>query len=202
MIIYIEGVDGSGKSTLRDRLLKRLEQVKNLRKIKIEPDGELLIPTRPDAYNRVNKEQLFEQLTTMATDPETVYICDRGPISDIIYRAFDEFEPVSSLNELMWFWLRNGLLIVVVHCVNDRSEELMLQRGEDNPVAIQYHKALKHMYQQIMPLFGAINYDFSTESDEKLDTINTILAKLWAGYAKYNQWEVKLKTTPEGLGNN
>lgn len=195
MIIYIEGVDGSGKSTLKGRLLKRLEQIKDLHNIKIYPEGETLIPTHPSKANRLSREDLFKQLSKMANDPNTVYICDRGPLSDIIYRAFDDYKPLVSLEELLWFWGTQGIMIVTVHCVNDRSEELMKERGEENPVAIQYHKALKYIYNQIMPLFGAINYDFSVESDEKLSSINTILARLWAGRNKFNQLqEAYLKT--------
>ena len=39
MIIYIEGVDGSGKTTFSKSFSKRLETLSKLNGIKVEPDG-------------------------------------------------------------------------------------------------------------------------------------------------------------------
>lgn len=203
MIIYIEGVDGSGKSTLKDRLVKRLEQVKNIHGVTIFPEGETLIPTRPQAPNRITKVALARQLLKMASDPDVVYILDRGPLSDIIYRGFDDYEPVLTLDMFSLLW-NNFPMSVMVHCTNKNAEEYMLSRGEDNPTSLNHHKALTHFYNQILPLFNAIKYDFTEETDDKLTTINTILARLWAGLARHRHMEevyttqtAKLKEAPK-----
>jgi len=189
MIIYLEGADASGKSTLKGILAKRLEQLKNIRNVKVVPDGELLIPTRPGNPNRLTAAALVNQMWQMANDITTVYICDRGPISDIIYRAFDEFKPVLNLETYWTMWLANQHFIVTIHCDTDLSEEMLRNRGDNNPIAVANHKALRYLYKQLMPMFGALKYDISTINtpDERLHATNTILARLWTGIDNYTQ---------------
>lgn len=180
MIIYIEGVDGSGKTTLANKLTTRLNQLAPLKKIKVVPDGESMISTRPDLPGRLSKADLIITMDKMANSTDTVYICDRGPISDIIYRMFDDEEPVLTLEAFWTFWLVHTQSMVVVHCDTDNSNRLMLSRGENNPVSIQHHKTIRAIYNELMPFFGAIKYDI-TDAPDNLDIINTILSRLWQG---------------------
>ena len=187
MIIYLEGPDASGKSTLKASLIARLETLASIRNIKIVPDGEKLIPTRPGIANipRCTYRQLVNNLEKMARKLDTVYICDRGPISDVIYRAFDKYLPIINLEDYRLIWLTNSQFIVTVHCDTDLSTELLAKRGDNNPIAIANHQALRYLYRQIMPLFDAFKYDLSTikTPNDQLSVNNSILARLWNGLA-------------------
>lgn len=185
MIIYLEGVDGSGKTTLKEALTKRLTQLEPIRGVKVYPEGESLIPTRPSDPNRLNALELVTKLYDMATDPGMIYICDRGPISDIIYRAFDEHHPIMPLEAFWTWWLGNQQVIVIVHCDTNRSEQLMKDRGDNNPTAINHHKSLRYLYKQIMPIFRPVKYDI--ETSDLLTTTTQILATLWTHSREYRE---------------
>lgn len=164
MIIYLEGPDGSGKSTLRAELIKALairqDELQKLEITKIVENGEELIPTRPTNPKRLSLISLFTELCHMAEDLRTLFICDRGPISDVIYRVFDEYQPILTLNQYMNFWIRYHHFIVTVYCDTDQSEEVLKTRGDNNPIALANHRAIRYLYKQIMPLFSPIKYDF------------------------------------------
>jgi len=105
VIIYLEGPDASGKSTLRDRLAKelvnQLETIRALGITEIVKNGEDLIPTRPTNPKRLTFEPLLRKLCEMASDLHVLYLCDRGPISDVIYRTFDKHQPIMTLNQYL-----------------------------------------------------------------------------------------------------
>ena len=185
MIIYIEGVDGSGKTTLARALAKRLETLSKLNGIKVEPDGETMISTKPWQEDRITADALVDNLLKMSKDTTTVYIVDRGPLSDIIYRTFDDgkYSPVLNLEQFLYVWLANSRGFIVVHCDSALSEELMHERGDDNEVSIKEHRKLRYLFQQIMPLFSAKVFDVKRAiSKERVYTqmvVNEILAVLW-----------------------
>lgn len=176
MLIYLEGVDGSGKSTLAAAIVKRLIELKNIRKIECVPNAEKLIPTNPNKPDRLDTNELFKQLLTMCNDPETVYVCDRGPISDIIYRVFDDHKPLTNLLPLAMF-LKSSLMTVVVYCDTEKSYDLMMGRGETNTVSIQHHKSIKYLYNEIMPMFDPVRFDLA--EDNTNEVINLIMARLF-----------------------
>lgn len=185
MIIYLEGVDGSGKSTLKKELADRLFQLAELKEITVVPEGETMIPTRPLAPDRVDAKTLLQRLHDMANDLNTVYICDRGPLSDIIYRAFDDYKCVIPLEVFWTFWLANQHFIVTVFCDSNTSYTSMMERGDNNQYAINNHYAIRHLYQQIMPLFGPVKYDMGGDAEYRLLIKNQILARLWVGRDNY-----------------
>ena len=84
MIIYLEGPDGSGKSTLADKIAELCKQLNK----KYDRNGEPKVSTHPTRPNRVNANEVFNILRSMAESDEIV-ILDRGPISDNLYRMFD-----------------------------------------------------------------------------------------------------------------
>lgn len=178
MIIYLEGVDGTGKSTLADALAKRLEDLKPVKGFSVVRDGELLIRTRPGS-RKLNQEQLIEKLSDMAISGDTIYICDRGPLSDIIYRTFDDESPVLPLDNFWFIWLAHQMFIVTVFCDSDKAQELMVARGDDNATAINRHKELRYLYQQIAPMFNMIPYDVAKHGHDLQEVVNVILAHLW-----------------------
>jgi thymidylate kinase len=189
MIIYLEGVDGTGKTTLANALADRIEQLKRTHNItKVVKNGESLINTHPLKPNRLTENELLIQLYQMTIDLSTIYICDRGPISDIIYRAYDEYPTVTTLENFWVFWMAHQHIFICVHCDSDKSEELMKRRGDDNPVVYTKYQELRYWYKQICPLFNAVKYDIDTMGHNMSEPINKILARLWTGL---RQWKVR-----------
>lgn len=163
MIVYLEGPDGSGKSTLNKVLTDTLLEITN-----VISDAESLISTHPARPGRVSKKELFSRLKTMANSKD-VYILDRGPISDIVYRVFDDYKSVASVLDVMNFIQTYNNRVLIIHCDSDKAEENMLKRGEDNPVALEKHKELRKVYKLFMDMLDAtlpynlIRYDYNNK---------------------------------------
>lgn len=168
MIIYLEGPDGSGKTTLANKIAKLCEE----QEVQIVPNGETLISTHPNRPDRITKENLFASLDDMAKS-NTVYILDRGPISDSIYRMFDNYEPVCKLEDIAKSFAQYlvNKQAIIIYTRSDKAEEAMLARGDDNPVALRRHKELTKAYDLIMGVLNMtlrntiMRFDFSKPSD-------------------------------------
>ena len=183
MIIYLEGPDGSGKTTLADKIKEICEELK----IDYVRNAEQTISTHPNRPNRVTKEQLFEQLDFMAEE-NRVFILDRGPISDSIYRMFDDFDPVCKLEEYGKAFERyiknNQMLIIYTRTPN--AEQAMLERGDDNPVALRRHKELTKAYDVIMSALNMLlkgqvlryNYAISNADEVTLGIVKNYISRL------------------------
>lgn len=170
MVIYLEGPDGSGKTTLA----KQLEEKYIEEGYKVFTNGESIISTHPTRPNRVNEKELYEKLYTM-TKAKEIYILDRGPISDCIYRVFDDFKPVTNISSFYYFMITNIDNFIIIYCNNKNAEKNMLNRGDDNPVAINKHKELSKLYNLVMNIFDATShykeYDFAKDSIEDVTNI-------------------------------
>lgn len=151
MIIYLEGPDGSGKSTLADKIVELCKQLNK----KYDRNGEPKVSTHPTRPNRVNANEVFNILKDMAESDEIV-ILDRGPISDNLYRMFDNYEPVAQLPDYIKLFKefvdKNQMLIIYTRTM--KAEEAMRARGDDNPVALNRHKELTKAYDLIMGLIN------------------------------------------------
>lgn len=185
MIVYIEGVDGSGKSTFATAVTEYLQK----EGFTVHPKAEKMMVTHPWRPDRVTREQLIDRVTNRLISNE-VFIVDRGELSDIIYRTFDhdKYQELMSLKEYHELYQRHAMSYIIVHCDTNRSEELMLARGEDNKISIVEHQKLRYLFNQIMPLFGAIKYDaaLSMASPTYLATLlSSIRMELILGGAKY-----------------
>ena len=156
MIVYIEGVDGSGKSTFAKAITKHLQE----QGFDVVPKAEKFMVTHPWRLDRVNKDKLLFELNR-CLNSGAIYIVDRGELSDIIYRVFDneKYSALMPLNEYYLHFREYSTEYIMVHCDSIRSEELMLARGEDNPISITEHQRLRYLFNMIMPLFGAIKFD-------------------------------------------
>lgn len=163
MIIIVEGVDGSGKSTLLNRLYTDFFDEVD----KIEFNGEAYIPTHPKSLYRISEKSLYTQLNKMCKD-KTLYLVDRGPISDIIYRVFDNYKSVTTLDKLLNF-ISTHSKIFYIYCNTDKSLEAMTERGDDNPIAFEKHKELKKLYNIVMGTIKSktdcfYEYDFTKKN--------------------------------------
>lgn len=174
MVVYIEGVDGSGKSTFAKAITEYLTE----KGFAVEPKAEKFMVTHPWRVDRVSKDKLHYHLRKCLASSK-VYIVDRGELSDIIYRTFDsnKYSSLMTLKEFHDFYMTYARKYIIVHCDTHESEQLMLARGEDNPISISEHQKLRYLFNQIMPLFDAIKYDVSV-SKTNPDYLNAILANI------------------------
>lgn len=162
MIIYLEGADGSGKTTLAKKLANQLRGTG----YEVVEDAEKLMSTHPTRPNRVDKETLLDVWSKCLKDNK-YYIFDRGPLSDIIYRVFDNYEPVISLGEfsqILQSNLRSNKL-KLIYCDSEEAYQAMLNRGEDSFIAVSKHAELRKLYRLVMTMFSNSpnyqHYDFS-----------------------------------------
>ena len=158
MIIYLEGPDGSGKSTLSDAITKEL--IKRDLPVIQTKDGKCDIDTHPRSQYRNTAPQLIMNFVDMAYK-DAIFVLDRGPVSDVVYRQFDEYEPV--LNEGQVADLLSLLKdkVKIIFCDNDVAEQKMLERGDDNPIAIEKHKDITNCYRNYMKFIRHEVFDYT-----------------------------------------
>ena len=174
MIIYLEGVDGTGKSTLANYILETLDEV-YYPSANIEPIESY--NTRPDSKNRMSKSKLLSTFKKWAKD-NTVHILDRGPLSDIVYRLFDEHEPVLNINEWLDFCTEYKDRITMIHCNTKSAEINMIKRGDDNEVSLKYHPIIYRAYNLVFDVIkktgvNVVEYDY-----DKKYSINELLGEV------------------------
>lgn len=162
MIVYIEGVDGSGKSTFAKAVTEYLQDQGFI----VHAKAEKAMVTHPWRLDRISAQELIFKIRARVTSKE-VFIVDRGELSDIIYRTFDfdKYQALMSLKDYYRLYERYAPNYIIIHCDTDRSEELMLARGEDNKISIVEHHKLRYLFNQIMPLFNAIKFDAAISID-------------------------------------
>ena len=167
MIIYLEGPDGSGKSTLSDKLVEVL--MKHDKQVYQVKDGNCAINTHPKKADRNTLNELYLALVTMAYDDEKIYVLDRGPVSDIIYRHFDNYKPVANEKSLIKLFEAMNIdnKIIIIMCLTDVAEQKMLERGDDNPIAIAKHKEITKQYKAFMPALDTWQFDYTKITADK-----------------------------------
>ena len=178
MIIYLEGVDGSGKTTLLNMLAEKLDPIRIIRGIELIKDANKFIPTLPTVKDRVYSHDLVKEIKRMANDDTTIYLVDRGPISDIIYRTVDEYEPVIDLDDIIKLLkpLIDDDRVLVLFCDSDKAYSKMLDRGDNNKIAITHHKQLRYLFNNIMPLFSNYKVDMFSNDKDVYNLIYRIIA--------------------------
>ena len=175
MIIYLEGVDGTGKSTLVRMLEDSLSQFG-----KVDAEANKRIPTHPNRPGRVTQAKMFKELKAMARD-NVIHIVDRGPISDVIYRVFDAHKSVTTIEKVQEFLQEFNNRVLTIYCRNNVAKRNMLERGDDNPVAIEKHDELTKAFDIVMQLIFKnlhCNYGIYDYTDDR--SINEII-----GFANY-----------------
>lgn len=169
MIVYLEGPDGSGKTTLADKILNYC----NSNGIQCIRHGQSLVQTKPNMPTRMDATTIIKNINMML-ESDILYILDRGPISDCIYRIFDYDECVISFSKQLEIMLQTTRLFFI-YCRTENAEKYMLERGDDNPVAIARHKEIVKAYDTLIPVienFALVNryveYDFEHDSEKEI----------------------------------
>ncbi len=170
MIVYLEGADGSGKTTLAKKIEKYVK-TKGWKYVMAEP----FINTNPYVPGRVNSLTLTASLEAMSMNNNVVFILDRGPISDCIYRLFDDEKPVMNYS-ILRMYLEVMDNICLVYCHNSHQKQHALDRGDDNKIAMDnadkiarvYDMCLGNRYNFLKENTMSLRYNFEDSSVAKL----------------------------------
>ena len=178
MIIYLEGPDGSGKSTLAEAIYASLKDAD----YKVMLEGNQLVPTHPLKPGRLNEKQLFAMLKNLAKN-DYIYIVDGCVISDIVYRIFDDYKPVTILPKVINFLKQYESRIITIYCHSKSAEQKMLERGDENPIALSRHKEISKVYDLVMSeVANSLKRNFVNYDLTKKGQMNTIISSIlyWA----------------------
>lgn len=155
MLIFIEGVDGSGKSTLINKLC----------------DGDLIDAKVDVKRSCRNFTEYYRELSRLKGN----IIFDRCFISELIYRIEDGKKTTLNLMDIL-----NSVqgLCKIVYCSNRRAYENAILRGEDNITDPDRHELISNAYDLFMNIIEKFTnipicrYDF--EFDDVSSVINFI----------------------------
>lgn len=158
MLVFIEGVDGTGKTTLCDQLTKHCSIIQ-LNVLRTDPKA-------------IYKYDNLKDISSILNIP---VILDRSFISDMVYRINDdELRGTVDLMNIASI-LENSKII---YCKTPKSYEISMQRGEDNITTKQMHNKIKETYEIIMRMLSKfanvkiMEYDFTKQNVN--DVINFI----------------------------
>ena len=130
MIIFIEGADGTGKTTLINKLA-------NL--------GYTIETCPPRMESKTAEKQAWRKF--LYNFGRRLVICDRGPISEMVYRLVK-----NEVNTYIDEQLLTDLLaveIAFIYCYTDNAFELAKARGEDNITDKPTHNRVEQLYSDI-----------------------------------------------------
>lgn len=152
MLILIEGADGSGKSTLVDKLSTIGYQT-------------ICIRDRTDDVYIKYLEQI-----TLSEHGRCPIICDRSFITDWVYRLIDGGKPNTSI-----FCMTQLLQhCKIIYCETETAYDDARMRGEDNIINRYHHEQLCKQYKSILrqlTLFEKtpiIYYDWQNDDIQKV----------------------------------
>lgn len=156
MIILVEGNEGTGKTTLINRIMQEI----------------------PAVYVKYPKEvrNTYELYSALAGLKKTV-ILDRGFISDLAYRMWDTNEGQMTLKEIgdITNW-RNSLKII--WCWNENGFEDAKRRGEDYIVDYEAYELIDTNLRKIKRLLNSFTdldmLDYNYRYTDIDDVINFI----------------------------
>lgn len=143
MLIFVEGPDGSGKTTLIEEFVKK-------------------VPCVTVKYPKEVKKT-YELIRHLACSNQTV-IFDRSFISDLVYRMWDHKKGQMTLSEIGDVLNWN---VFIIFCKNKKSYENSIARGEDFITDEDTHKIIECNYSKVQTLIESFtdaktfNYDFN-----------------------------------------
>lgn len=153
MLIIVEGPDGSGKTTLINKLCER-------------GYGKKIFGIHKDAPNQT---MLWYNLITSCTeDKGNLYIIDRCYLSDWAYRiSMGDGEPYMSLTNIADLLSIQG--VIYIFCENKNAYELAKLRGEDYVQTNEQHIKICNSYDFIYDTISkfckectCLKYDFES----------------------------------------
>lgn len=153
MITYIEGVDGSGKSTLVKKLKDKYGAV------------QVELPGR----NYEEWRQWCNKNCTFRKEKEA-FIADRSLISEIVYRM-EDFEKTFLTKELIQKFLVGAQFI---YCKSESSMTDALGRGDNNIKSYEQHMTRSNLYDGIFYMLKnvynvqVITYDWHSKKLDKV----------------------------------
>lgn len=127
MLIILEGADGSGKTTLANKLRKN-----NYTVIK-------------DERHKHSAEDWRQWSIS-----KNLYILDRSFISDMVYRCLDGEHGAINIMDIA-FCLINGNTKIIL-CETDTSFEDSMRRGEDNITDKKVSERIKQLYRDMIQM--------------------------------------------------
>ena len=154
MLILVEGADGSGKSYLVNQLY---EKGFAIQKVKCHQNFNFKNAANNCYYYYIN---LVE---------------DRSPITDIVYRIFDEQKPdrTENIDDILeWIRYYN---VKIIYCKTKSSYTDSIRRGEENITSFQNHCEISKIYDVVM---GIIKRDYPSavlEYDHSKQNVNDVL---------------------------
>lgn len=165
MLVLVEGVDGTGKTTLVRKLFergfccKRVFRNDNCEAAKF--------------YNYAHHDGLV--------------ILDRSFISDLVYRMVDflpmEDQDLASIGNIL-----SGK-VLIIHCVNPFHYDESMARGEDNITDRDVSDRIDNLYRTFMTMFAKftkariVPYDYHTTS------VDNIVNKIKEVYNEFEEKE-------------
>ena len=150
MIIFVECVDGSGKTTLVNTLEKSGYK-------------------KMDVIDRTLQGQYWEWncLKDKVKFSRKPAIVDRSFISELVYRLFDDEVPTIDLQSIS-FLLEND--VKIIYCKNKNSYSNAMSRGEHKITDKYVHKNIEDAYDIVMSIIEkftrcpVFKYDFDYDS--------------------------------------
>lgn len=156
MIVWIEGVDGAGKTTLCQTLR--------------DTYGYSVVNGIARQSDKIKEHNYWRQLICKLQDTGTVWIMDRSPITELVYRLVDTDPSYMSGDLLKELCLCNRCVL----CTKETAFKDAQTRGEDNITNYQLHSKLTHLYPVITDFlhrhFGlpVIEYDHTKDDIAKV----------------------------------
>ena len=155
MIVIVEGVDGSGKSTLCKKL------------VDLGYDQAIITGGATEFERYENLKNSYKY---------SVVVMDRSFITDLVYRSIDcKQRRGMNLYEIMQICDDR---VKIIHCTSDTSFKDSIERGEDNITTETENLTIKSVYHTIINIFKTftdveiMNYDWHINNID--DVINFI----------------------------
>jgi thymidylate kinase len=156
MLTIIDGLDGTGKTML----VKEYIEKGNYIQIPTTRGSEF--STFPDDPARITANYCIEKMIEWIKSDKQ-YIMDRGPISDIVYRVFDKYKSVITLQTITEM-LNTFPGFRVIWAINDKN---FYERGDDSEIAVNRHEEIKKVYELIMPYIAESMFDWEEKLKEE-----------------------------------
>lgn len=150
MLVFVEGVDGSGKSTL-------CEKLKGL--------GYDVIRTANYTENDFLEDDYWRRCS------DYPLIMDRSPITEFCYRIYDKRISEYKLSTLEYLVDSNK----IIYCKTKKSFDNAMQRGEDNITTRQSHKEISRIYDHFMSMMRVFTNVEILEYDWTKNTIDEVV---------------------------